>query len=307
MSHLRFRLTLPSMLEASRNYAADVIDACQQKWDCIAASHIARRTGKPLIIHLHYTVGPWLGKQALQTLLTCDHIVTVADFIRDQALAHGVAPERVTTIHNPMRVPGVPATDTRSAIRCEFGIPIDAPVVGIAARLVPEKGHADTIEAFAQTVAAHPDAHLLIVGDGVSRACLEDQAAKTGLGPRIIFAGHRTDVPNVLPAIDVFAHPSRNDACPLAVLEAAATGLPIVAYAEGGLPELVLHEKTGLLAPPGDIAGLGAVMGALLADPETRRRMGAAGREWIAGNFDPGSRGSAFNEIVSKVVQGVEK
>lgn len=243
-----------------------------------------------------------LGRHPLQRLLTCDHVVAVGDFYRDEALRHGVPPERVTTIRVAIAVSPPPPPGTRERVRAELGVPADAPLLGIVARLVPDKGQADTIAAFAKIASTHRSARLTIAGDGVSRRELEAQAASTGLGDRIIFTGRRRDVPQILAALDVFSHPSRSDTCPVALLEASAAGLPAVAYAEGGGPDIIVDGETGLLAPPGDVDALAACFTKLLNEPDTARRMGAAGRCRIAAEFRTEDAGRSFVTLVGHIL-----
>ena len=272
-SHLRFRATLPVMRRLARNYAPDVVLSSQQQWDCFAASSIARHLRKPQVIHLHYNIGPWLGDGPLRRLLACNHVIAVSDFIRDQVLQHGVPPHRVTTIRNGM-APSPEPESVRHAVRAEFQIPCDVPLIGIIARLDRFKGQRETIEAFARVALANATAHLLIVGGGTLSAELAVQAERTPFTDRIHLVGPRNDVARILAALDVSIHPSRSDPCPLAVLEAAAAGLPIVAYAEGGIPELVVDGETGILAAPGDVAGLAIRLEALLDRPILGRGWG---------------------------------
>jgi glycosyltransferase involved in cell wall biosynthesis len=300
-SRARFLVAQREMVRTARGYDPDVVFSCQQKWDNAAAASIARRLGRPLVVELHYIIGPWLGRSTLRSLLTCDHVITVSDFIRDEALRHGVPPERVTTIRNTMRPFAPAAADARPAVRAELGIAADTPLIGIVARVDPGKGHEDTIAAFARVAAAHPAARLLIVGDGTMRTSLEAMAAATGLGDRIQFTGRRPDVPRVLSALDIFIHPSRQDPCPLGVLEAAAAGLPVVAFAEGGIREIVADGETGLLSPPEDVDALAASLQRLLSEPELAQRMGRAGRERIATQFRPEAAGEAFSAVLRQV------
>jgi glycosyltransferase involved in cell wall biosynthesis len=300
-AHIRFRLVLPRMLEAARRDDPDIIYSCQQHWDCFAATYIARHLNKPQIIHLHYTVGGYLRRPVLERLLTADHVVSVSDFIRQEALAHGVPPQRVTTIRNAIRPFPVPSPGTRETVRGELGVPARAPLIGIVARLDPGKGHDDTISAFAQAAHTNPDAYLVIVGEGTQRQVLEAQVAQTGLGSRILFTGRRSDVPRLLAAFDVFSHPSRNDPCPLALLEASAAGLPVAAYAEGGANEIVRDSVTGLLAAPGSVCGLAECFKQLLADSERARRLGEAGRQRIASEFQPETAGKEFSKLITSI------
>jgi glycosyltransferase involved in cell wall biosynthesis len=248
-------------------------------------------------------VGPWLGKDALRTLADATRVITVSGFIRDDALHYGLPAGNVTTLLNSIELPPAARGSSRDSVRAEFGIPGNAPLAGIVARISDDKGHADVIEAMAHATAAVPEARLLIVGDGPSRAEIEGLVSARNLSNRTVFSGRRRDVARLLSALDVFIHPSRRDPCPLAVLEAAATGLPVVAYADGGIPELVLGGGTGLLVPSGDRAALGRALAELLGDPERAHEMGRRSRQRIGTEFRPEDAGARFAQILREVVR----
>ena len=126
----------------------------------------------------------------------------------------------------------------------------------------------------------------LVVGDGPDRPAVEAEIRSLGLERAVRLAGERRDVPGLLADADVFVLSSRSEGAPLSVLEAMAAGLPVVASAVGGVPELVADGATGLLVPPGDPGALAAALDRLLADPALRRRLGAAARERVRTRFD---------------------
>jgi glycosyltransferase involved in cell wall biosynthesis len=130
-----------------------------------------------------------------------------------------------------------------------------------------------------------------IVGDGPDRDAVERELAEGGLGAAVELAGERPDVPRRLAAAGVFVLSSRSECMPISVLEAMAAGLPVVASAVGGLPEMVVEGETGYLVAPGDPDALAEALARLVADPEARRRMGEAGRRRARERFDlPGFR-----------------
>jgi glycosyltransferase involved in cell wall biosynthesis len=182
-----------------------------------------------------------------------------------------------------------------------LGIPADARVVGFVSRIDPFKGHSDALRAFAQTVALQENAFMLIVGDGQLRPDVETEAMRLGLTNRILFTGFRSDVPKLLSVMDVFIHPSSSDACPLAVLEASAAAIPVVAYMDGGIPEIVISGVTGLLTPSGTVDQLSSALAALLRDRDRSNSMGRAGRDRMAQEFQPISAGARFANILTDV------
>lgn len=306
-SRFQFYAALPDALKAAQRAGPDVIYSCQQLWDCQAATYIARKMGKPQLIHLHYTIGPWLHTPVLKRLLTCDHVITVSDFIREEALRHGVRPEKVTTIRNTAPALSVPEPGARESVRAEIGAAPGTRLLGIVARLDPNKGQADTLTAFAEARKRFPDSRLLVIGDNSPwypdyAKTLHGLAGTLGLVNGVHFLGRRADVSRLLASLDIFVHPSRQDPCPLAVLEAADAGLPIAAYAEGGAIELIEDGVTGLLAPPGDVPALAWALEILLGSPARAQAMGQAGRERLAREFQPEKRSREFEEIVRQAV-----
>jgi glycosyltransferase involved in cell wall biosynthesis len=163
-------------------------------------------------------------------------------------------------------------------VRRELGIPEDAPVVGAIGRLNTQKGHAYLLQAAPAVVAAQPDVRFLIAGDGDLMQPLQEQARELGLQGRVSFAGHRTDVPDLLGAIDVLAIPSLYEGTPLALFEAMAAGKAIVSSAVDGCAEVLEHERTALLVPPALPVPLAQALLALLGDPTKRRALSDAAR-----------------------------
>jgi len=154
----------------------------------------------------------------------------------------------------------------------------DRLVVSVA-RLEPQKNPLGLIDAFARALAADPQWHLLLVGDGSLRKEAEARAGSLGLGARVHFLGVRQDIDALLPWCDLFALASDWEGMPIAVIEAMAAGLPVAATAVGGVPELVKHQATGLLAPPGDTPALADALALLARDQGLRREFGRAARE----------------------------
>jgi glycosyltransferase involved in cell wall biosynthesis len=171
--------------------------------------------------------------------------------------------------------PGDPA-----AARAALNLPRERKLIGIVARLRSEKGHRFLIEALPK------DAHLVIVGDGPMRGVLEELVDKSGLRPRVVFAGNQTDVVPWLQALDVFALPScGNEGVPQALVQAMLAGLPCVTTGVGSIPEAAIHEKTALVVPAENSKVLGNEIQRLLANPDLARRLGDEARRHCALNF----------------------
>jgi glycosyltransferase involved in cell wall biosynthesis len=194
--------------------------------------------------------------------------------------------KRVFGVRDCMMIPnGIPIADyqcpstSREAWRRGQGFQKSDLLYACAARLAKQKNHAMLLEAFARGPARNRSAHLLLAGDGECRPALEAQVCELGLQGRVHFLGRREDVCEVLAAVDVFVLASHTEGNPLSVMEAMAAGLPVVATAVGGVPEIVEDQKQGLLVKPHDCHGMAAAMVCLGQDPGKRLEMGrAAGR-----------------------------
>jgi len=172
------------------------------------------------------------------------------------------------------------------------------------ARLDPRKNQALAIRAFAAARDGLGPAHLLLAGEGRAevRAGLEALAARLGIGDRVRLLGRRTDVPDLLGAADAFVLPSEFEGNPLTVMEAMAAGLPVVATAVGGVPELVQDGASGLLVPPGDEAALGSALRALATDPDRRAAMGRTGQRHARERFRVETMAEAYGRLYESLV-----
>ena len=173
------------------------------------------------------------------------------------------------------------------------------PVVLYAGRLRTRKAVAVLLEAFARMWRDHPGAVLVVAGDGEQRPALEAQARRLGIDRAVRFAGARPRdaMAAEYAAADVFCLPSLYEGFPLAILEAMAAGLPVVATAVAGVPEAVADGVTGRLVPPEDADALARALAELAADRERARRMGEAGRRRIEADFDISTVAGAYLEL----------
>ena len=298
---LQYLSRIDSSVAVGEQLDPDVVYSSQQHYDCRTATRMAATLGVPQIIHLHYIIGPWLRRMVIKRLRTADHVVAVSDYIRQQAIEHGVLPDHVTTIRNSIRrfEPRDPAAV--EAVRRGEGISSDAFIYGMVGRLDPGKGHLDALAAFDRLATDDPGIWLMIAGTGRHESRIRSAARRSAAADRIVFLGQRSDVPDILGSLDAFIHPASKDPCPLAVLEAMAAGLPIVAYADGGVPELIVNAESGLLAPRGDVIDLSGLMGLLRRDPELASSLGAAAAARAATEFTPERAGAEFADIVTSV------
>jgi glycosyltransferase involved in cell wall biosynthesis len=168
---------------------------------------------------------------------------------------------------------------TREQLLAAFGVPGDALLVGVVARLAPIKDHASLIRAIGTLAPRWPRLHLVVVGRGVAREGLGRLVAELGLTGRVHFVGLQPQKPNLHALFDLSVLPSRSEGFPNVVLEAMAAATPVVATAVGGTRDAVISGETGLLVPPGDTQALAIAIESLLGDPARRTSMGTAAQQ----------------------------
>jgi glycosyltransferase involved in cell wall biosynthesis len=244
----------------------------------------ARRVGAALILHEHFADPRMPGYQGVADRLLApftDRAIAVSRSTADFLVRERHVPEdRVRLIWNgaPLDEFAPVGPPRARAVRESLGLPLDAPVVGSIARLNEQKGHRYLIDAAATVLARRPDARFLIVGDGDLAAPLREQARARGIGEQVVFAGHRTDVPDLLGAIDVFAVSSVYEGTPLSLFEAMAAEKTIVSTAVDGCREVLEEGVSGLLVPPQDPPALANALLRVVQEPALARRLAEGAR-----------------------------
>lgn len=211
-----------------------------------------------------------------------DGVAAVCEAARDRFQSYGLRPPGgIEVVRNGIRVerfkPSSPAL--REQLVAELGFARGTRLIGTVGRLNVVKDQANLIQALAR-LQEQGDVALVLVGDGPLRSELERCAREAGVATRVRFLGDRDDVHRLLPGLDLFALPSRSEGYSIALLEAAASALPIVATDVGGNAEIVRHGVTGELAPPGDTEALASALSRVLADEAAAERMRIAARDW---------------------------
>jgi len=166
-------------------------------------------------------------------------------------------------------------------LRAAHGILADAPLVGFVGRLTGVKQPGLYLEAARMVAAREPETRFVFVGDGELRAELEQRAAAAGLADRVVFAGWQTEMPAVYAELDVLALTSANEGTPVTVIEALAAGVPVVATAVGGVPDVISDRETGLLVPRGRADLLAEGILEVVGDPERARGWARAGQKAV--------------------------
>jgi glycosyltransferase involved in cell wall biosynthesis len=295
--------------------------------DLVAAWRLRRLVAQesPHIVHFHTSralaMSPWLRGYADRCVVTrrmdyslrrgwwTDRLynrsvaaaVAISEEVRRKLLAAGVRAERLHVIHSGVEpAAGLPGASGRAAARARFAVG-DELALGIVAALETRKGHDVLWHAIARLRGDGVRLRCLVCGDGSQRSALEALARHLGIIDVVGLLGEQRQVADVLAALDVFVLPSRYEGLGVAILEAMAMALPVVATAVGGIPETVADGRTGLLVPPEDPAALAAAIAALDRDRALAQRMGEAGRRRVIAEFSMEAMASRYERLYEAV------
>lgn len=296
----------------------------------------AVRDARPDVVHSHLATANVATRVATR-VLRIPHVTTIhtvpgpaAEDTRRQSLADGwsahlsrrlVSPSAevsdafAAAFHIPrarmLVIPNAPAAAPpgadfdRARSRADaFGPGAAGFCVLCIARLVPEKGVAELVEAVARLRDGGREVTVAVAGGGPEEAELHRRAAELGVASAVRLLGQRSDIGDLLRAADAFCLPSRHEGLPVSVLEAMDAGLPVVATAVGGVPTLVLDGETGLLVEPREPEALAEALAGLADHPERRAALGAGGRALVAGHYSLGAVAARYAELYRELAAG---
>jgi glycosyltransferase involved in cell wall biosynthesis len=186
--------------------------------------------------------------------------------------------------------------------KAELQIGEDEMVVGSVGRLVQVKDYPTLLKAFAIITNKINKCKLVILGDGILRAELEAYVNENGLSKKVMFLGSRRDIPEMMQIFDVFVLSSVSEGLPIALLEAMAAGIPVVATMVGGIPEVVVDGGTGLLVPPQNPAVLAEAISSVLLDKEKARYMGTSGRHRVVESFNLSNTSQSYEQVYDETI-----
>lgn len=295
-------LQVPGLARYLRRWQADLLH-CHLPLAAVAGRLAAALAGVPVVYtehnlqHRYHPLTRWANRA---TWRLQDAVVAVSAGV---AAAIGGGPTPVHLIVNGIDAGRFRRHDReRGWAREQLGIPARALVVGTVAGLRRQKRLDLWLEAAAALGGAGREVRFLLVGDGPERAELEALARRLGLG-EVSFAGLQADVRPFLAAMDLFMISSDSEGLPLALLEAMAMELPVVATAVGGIPEVLREGVTGYLAPPAEPGRLAAAARPLLEDRRLRERMGRAGRRRVEARFSATASARALERLYLRVLE----
>jgi glycosyltransferase involved in cell wall biosynthesis len=245
---------------------------------------LAARAGHLPVIYSRRTDAPERRSIGQLKYALYDRVIAISSCIAEQLRQVGVPPTKLRLVFSGVDAPPL-APASRAELCREFKLPADALVIGSIGQLIRRKGHAVLLEAVAELRPRIPNIHVLIFGRGELEAPLRRLARALDLAAVVQLVGFRPDVRRFLPEMDLVVHPALAEGLGVALLETAAAGVPMVASATGGIPDLVKHEETGLLVEPGNIDALATAIERMLTDADLRKACTSGAGELLAGKF----------------------
>jgi len=240
---------------------------------------------KAIVVHQH---GPEVERNGFRSWLDASTSPRVTQFIascfavsRTMQDREGIPSQKIKVIYNGIRIPN--RLDTAKPI--EWQEPEGSTKIACVGRFMPEKGQEYLLDAMAILKSNGYSPHLVFFGDGPLLTHIKSQSQKYGMSSQITFMDVRRDILEWLPHFDIFVLPSAWEGISLALLEAMASGLPVIATAVGGTSEVVIDYENGILVPSGDVSALADALIVLIDNPDLRTRMGEAAHQRISQEF----------------------
>jgi len=265
----------PDLVHLHSRRGADIMGGVAARLARVPAVILSRRIDNPV------RRGP-LSKLKYGTL--CDRIITISDAVTNALLEGGVDPAKITRVRSAVDAKAY-KVEPNGRFRKALGVRPETHVIGIVGQLIERKGHRYLLDAMPAILDKFPDTVLVALGQGPLLSHLRNHANSLKIEQNVMFVGFRNDMPHILRELDVLVHPATMEGLGVAVLQAMAAELPVVATAAGGMPEAVQDSVSGILVPPRDAGALSDAVIRLLAAPELRRAMGAAGRRIVEEQF----------------------
>jgi glycosyltransferase involved in cell wall biosynthesis len=233
-------------------------------------------------------------------------MIAVSSAVKDEICRRdSIDPAKVEVIYNGIEVGRftVPEANVKERAKIALGLDPKSPVIGTISRLSRQKGHKYLLNAFVDLVGSFPELKLLIVGSGPLEEELKVMAQKLGLSKSVIFTGARRDIPEILKALDIFAMPSLWEGFPVSLLEAFATGLPVVASPVGGVADAVEDNVSGLLVESQDVKGLVSALSKLLNDSALALRLGKEARGIVEERFSVSTMMDSMTKLYTDALE----
>lgn len=272
---------LPRLLRLLRREAPDVLHLHSRRGADVLGGLAGRLCRLPVVLSRRVDNPEPRAWAALKYRLY-HRVVAISGEVRRVLLRSGVPAGKIRCIPSAVDARAYGGACQGDWFRAQFGLKAGDRPCGVIAQLIPRKGHRHLIAALPAILAREPRARFVFFGRGPERARLEALCRAAGVAGAVRFAGFRDDLPALLPCLELVVHPVELEGLGVALLQAAAAGVPVVASRVGGIPEVVADGLTGVLLPPARPAALADAVVGLLQDPDRARRLGQAARRRVA-------------------------
>jgi glycosyltransferase involved in cell wall biosynthesis len=290
----------PRLEQWLRDVEPDIVHTHSGAW--LKAVRAARRGAVRCVIHTEhglYDPEPWYGGALRRRAARyTDCVVAVSNPLRAMLTRKdGLEPDQVRVIPNGVDINRFAPAARTGDLHRRLGIDDSRMLIAAVGRLAPVKNHAMLLHAFALLRTRHANAALVIIGEGTCRAALQERISSHGLTGHAFLLGEAPDVAKLYRDLDLFVLSSKHEGMPMSVLEAMASGVPVVATSVGGIPDLLAHGRLGWLAPSDDAVALGEVMHAAIEDVDRRRSVALDARSEIVERYSEDTMLEAYERL----------
>ena len=233
-------------------------------------------------------------------------VVAISDHVARVLRKSRVRRKKLAVIHSAVDTDAVRTDVDRKRLYDEFGISVHAFAIAVVAQLIRRKGHRFLFDVLPGLLAEHPGIKVVLFGEGAGEEQLRALARKLGITGAVKFAGFRDDLDDYLAAFNLLVHPAEKEGLGVAMLKAAAAGLPVVAFDNAGSVEAVAHGKTGILVPPGDFSELQRAIGVLVEEPDIGVELGQAGRRRMQDEFAVADMVESYRDLYEAVLNDAQ-
>ena len=297
----------------ARRHEYDIVHVFQTQLAAYVATIVAKRIGKSVITTSHCAgrygdMAMWsslpVGKRLLQTVCANVDVSTgVSKEVMTELHEAGFDPKRTLYLPNGVPIPPLVAGD-RSALRADLGLISKAFITVFLGRLTAQKAPELLVDAWEVIRRRYADSQLVLLGDGKKRAMLEVSTMQAGLADSVVFTGRVENVEDYLRAADIFVLPSTTEGMSIALLEAMAVGLPVIASRVSGTVDVIKHGENGLLFEPGNKEDLADCIISLIESPNRRAELGSRARETVEKHFSLDATVDRYVELYRSVLCG---
>jgi glycosyltransferase involved in cell wall biosynthesis len=214
-----------------------------------------------------------------------DKTVAVSQALADEMTKKGVSSTKILVIDNGINLQRFENSQRNNDLRKSFGLNGNDKIVGTIGSLTEEKGHIYLLEAARQVIDKCPECSFLVVGEGSQRRLLQEKTANLGLTGKVVFAGSRKDIPEILSILDISVLPSLKEGLPMALLEAMASKVPVIATKVGAIPNVVEDRINGMLIPPRDPDAIAEAINIILSDGNSAKEMAQKAFEKVRDHY----------------------